>query len=766
MGAAKILTIQKNGETIKSHELEGEAVLGRGEGCVIRLEDRAVSRQHAVFRPTQEGVQVERKSEFAPLVVNGVECTQAVILKEGDVISIGPYLLRLNDETRASGETTAPVREELGATDPVMDSESEPQVAGGTLVETISQDLMALGPIGPPSPLDSLEPAVISMDSPAEPEITGEGAGALPSIDGLMAEEPSKFLNAGVGIAEALPMEDLGSPASEDASTKLISPAKLDVRLVFSPGDANITEFKLDKEEISIGRGSTCDIVLNDKKSSRKHAVIRRSGATFVLHDLGSANGTLVNGSKVREHELAGDDLIRIGEIEFRFVATSAEYAAQAQDFLPVVDEPEEEPGGLDGGQFPMAAPISGVPVAGAAADQVAGQVPGTLPGLGAIPGMSGAGSQRKTTLVEKFKAQPKPRQILILLLLAGLFLWLTEEEEQPKQKAKGASKKPSATASVLPGTKTFAMLTSEEQRFVEAQYALGFDHYKSKKYKDSLYELNRIFALINDYKNAREIERYAKEGIRKLEALEEEQRKKEEEARLKARVAQLIEETRERMANKEYEQARELFAEVLTLDPENAQVAEWRKEIEAFEEELQRKAQEKMVVEQINQRAWEVLNEGLALKKQGKCHSAMKVLGTVGDLGASDLKPVAKAGVAIQGCQKWIKDRRDPVLAEAKQAEEGGEFSRAYGLYEKAAKIDPPHPAGHAGMKRIRGVLHERAKVIYTEAVLAESYSDFTTAEKKFRECLEAAPAGDIYHDRARRKLSRYLKRSESTEP
>ena len=95
MGAAPILTILKNGETIKSQSLEGEVMLGRSEGCVIRLDDRAISRQHAVLRPVAGGVQIEKKSEVAPMSVNGAECTRALI-KEGDVISIGPYLLKLS----------------------------------------------------------------------------------------------------------------------------------------------------------------------------------------------------------------------------------------------------------------------------------------------------------------------------------------------------------------------------------------------------------------------------------------------------------------------------------------------------------------------------------------------------------------------------------------------------------------------------------------------------------------------------------------------
>jgi hypothetical protein len=64
--------------------------------------------------------------------------------------------------------------------------------------------------------------------------------------------------------------------------------------------------------------------------------------------------------------------------------------------------------------------------------------------------------------------------------------------------------------------------------------------------------------------------------------------------------------------------------------------------------------------------------------------------------------------------------------------------------------------------MDRIRGILHDRAKALYIDAVLAESYSDFSVAKKKFQECRDVAPKDDIYHDRAERKLAAFFKQEE----
>jgi len=67
---------------------------------------------------------------------------------------------------------------------------------------------------------------------------------------------------------------------------------------------------------------------------------------------------------------------------------------------------------------------------------------------------------------------------------------------------------------------------------------------------------------------------------------------------------------------------------------------------------------------------------------------------------------------------------------------------------------IDPMDEEAPEGMKRIKGVLAERAKHIYTEGVFAESFGDMDTAEKKFREVMDVVPKGDSYYNKAESKL------------
>jgi hypothetical protein len=74
------------------------------------------------------------------------------------------------------------------------------------------------------------------------------------------------------------------------------------------------------KQTIVIGRSDECDVVLVDPGASRRHAEVRREGDEWVILDLGSTNGTELNGRRVNRHRLSPGDRILIGgaTLEFR----------------------------------------------------------------------------------------------------------------------------------------------------------------------------------------------------------------------------------------------------------------------------------------------------------------------------------------------------------------------------------------------------------------------------------------------------------------
>ncbi len=70
--------------------------------------------------------------------------------------------------------------------------------------------------------------------------------------------------------------------------------------------------------ELSIGRGTGCDVVLADITVSRRHARLIPRDGMWVLHDLSSTNGTFLNGHRVTRCQLRPGDRLALGEALLR----------------------------------------------------------------------------------------------------------------------------------------------------------------------------------------------------------------------------------------------------------------------------------------------------------------------------------------------------------------------------------------------------------------------------------------------------------------
>ena len=78
----------------------------------------------------------------------------------------------------------------------------------------------------------------------------------------------------------------------------------------------------LDSTLMTIGRGLNNDIILEDSRVSRNHAQLRYRSRRFWLTDLGSTNGTFVNGEPVTERALRDGDVVSLGGLELTFRQT------------------------------------------------------------------------------------------------------------------------------------------------------------------------------------------------------------------------------------------------------------------------------------------------------------------------------------------------------------------------------------------------------------------------------------------------------------
>lgn len=119
---------------------------------------------------------------------------------------------------------------------------------------------------------------------------------------------------------EELRRGDLVVTASLVEGEERFEPAAETSATVILHEDGSTRSISLSREVMTIGRLPECDVVLKDKGASRRHAQLRNQGGSWSITDLGSTNGTKLNGQTVQAHGLDDGDRITIGSttLEFR----------------------------------------------------------------------------------------------------------------------------------------------------------------------------------------------------------------------------------------------------------------------------------------------------------------------------------------------------------------------------------------------------------------------------------------------------------------
>jgi pSer/pThr/pTyr-binding forkhead associated (FHA) protein len=152
-------------------------------------------------------------------------------------------------------------------------------------------------------------------------ETEGMGKGEF-KVEASLAADPE---TKGPTVSTHEPSEEdaAGSRAFSSSTAERLGVAGEGAELVVLGPDGQPRErIAITRAPVTIGRLSTNDVVLADPNVSRRHAELRREDTGWLLVDLGSTNGTLVNGKLAKEHTLSDGDRIAFGTSELEFKAT------------------------------------------------------------------------------------------------------------------------------------------------------------------------------------------------------------------------------------------------------------------------------------------------------------------------------------------------------------------------------------------------------------------------------------------------------------
>lgn len=292
--------------------------IGRMRENDLALDDLAVSRFHARLHLESGRVFLEDGGSENGSWVNGQRVRGRVELAPGDRIAIGKHELRVRSrhvgETALDDAPTIPPEALRAAEEPPLAPPAEE-------LEPMSDAAPIDAPDAAPdrdefdfSPAelsaDVEEPAFAAAAELAAAELDVAEDGDEPAATVLLAEEDVDEIPA---VEPAPAVAAAPSPAAAPA-------AKLYAGLIVQRDGKIQRVVPWDEDALTVGRSSDCDLVLDQDEVSRRHARFVRSGDRYEVHDLGSVNGTLVNGTRAARHALEVGDVIAVESFQLTFV--------------------------------------------------------------------------------------------------------------------------------------------------------------------------------------------------------------------------------------------------------------------------------------------------------------------------------------------------------------------------------------------------------------------------------------------------------------
>jgi len=305
---------------------EGSLPLGRDPRSRLHLADPTVSKDQAVFHCGPDGVSVENRSPRNPILVNDEPVEGRRRLRAGDRLTAGSVNLLFEDPRAAS----PPAAGRAGAEEPGSGPSGTRMMlqpflilhfpGGVTREETLAGTRVTVGratdsDIVVEFPTVSGRHAEIELRD-GKYRIVDVGSTNGTSVNGKRIEAPHPLRNGDIvrigdisGNSVSLTFREEGADIGQELGTVAIGRLQVEGRDTFV-----------------LGRDPACEVPLEGGLVSFRHARVDRAGDGHAITDLGSTNGTFVNGVQVRGHRaLSAGDVIQIGP--YRFVYTASGFS-------------------------------------------------------------------------------------------------------------------------------------------------------------------------------------------------------------------------------------------------------------------------------------------------------------------------------------------------------------------------------------------------------------------------------------------------------
>lgn len=498
-----------------------------------------------------------------------------------------------------------------------------------------------------------------------------------------------------------------------------------------------IEMFKLENGDFWVaGRDTSCDIVIRDQRVSRRQFEIRRQGSQYLIMDLGSVNGTSVNNALISAAEptvLKSGDAISVLDNQLHFELHDPLFQSRLElvksmpqaAYLPSAQELVPPPAQY---YAPHAGPNSYMPP----------------------PPVAN----------KKFDFEKHRPKLIIgaVLLLVGAY-FLSDQGGGQKSAAPANAQGP------LRPQDAFAHLKPEQQILVKQTYQLAKNLYMQGKYELAKSEITKVYELVPDYEDVKELERMCNEAI----AIIVEQRRVDDIAKAKAeqeqKILKQVAECKTKLnSNYTSAQLEECLSPVLEFNPDHPAIQDLRAQVSKLEADKQMRDAQRAEHQSEVRKLQGLYKKAESTNDGNHPLVTLKEFTTVANSSLpdpDDLKGQARRQIA--SIQASVKQKTDQFRQDADKAYSEQRLRDAILSLRKASDLDPSNEDIKDKINNYVLELKKQMIVLYQEGVLEESYGNVEGsdskpgAKEKWKKIMTLDIPDGEYYGKAKIKLKKY---------
>lgn len=544
--------------------------------------------------------------------------------------------------------------------------------------------------------------------------------------------------------------EDTAPRANNEATMAGVSNVVPYFRISY-PNTADDEVLKLEGQLWTAGRDPSCEIFVDSPHISRKHFEMAHTNEGFFITDLGSSNGTKINGNKIPPHEptrIESGDTLSVMSVDMLFEIRDMQFQQRLEampipEFDPMIPAQSNAPALVEGGNDLMLMPQDMQMMQMQMQMMQMQQQQQYYP----EPEAEAKGAAKYIALAKKHKI----RVAIVAVLLIGVYLGTAEDKKPvvPRGPAKDSE-----------NSVSFEKLTPEQKSTVRDAFGLARTLYVQGKYELCLTELAKVHQLLPKYENSPELNSFCEQGRELVKRQVELARREKERAIVEQQIKGQVETCAATLPkDATVDQTRMCLAEVIELSPDHALIADMIHAAQLREDQAKTDAANRDALNAKIAKGQSHFERIRAIYKKGLLAKAITEYEKFLNVPyPQDDKNKDAARRDLASMRKELKSKISTLLDQCNQLAAKNKFREAYQACDSAVQVDPGNKTAAETRGHMLSELKRDLKTIYEDSVLEESMGNVDVAKEKWKKIIkEGIGPADDYTDKSKSKLLKY---------